>query len=139
MTAIRVPEINILGIVPYFPPVQITLFATVHPRLVVMSLDRATCFYEHALGFDRVDGSDEVVVSRERASICLCEGRERDINARDGDNPWDLFIWVTDCASLRQEFEWRNAKPITRGPQGVQIVDPDEYVLWFVQEEGVKP
>jgi catechol 2,3-dioxygenase-like lactoylglutathione lyase family enzyme len=126
---------NILGSVPYYSPLQITFFTGAAPRLVVASIDQALRYYERALGFmadQRLD--TEVVVRRERASLVLCQGGERDLCARDGCCPWDVLVWIDDYDSLFEEYELRKANPRSWGSKGMKIVDPAGNVLLFKQE-----
>ena len=128
-------HVNILGAVPYYSPLQITFFAGTSPRLVVSSIDQALHYYERALGFMAKQRLDrEVVVRREKVSLVLCQGGERDLCARDGCCPWDVLVWVSDYNSLLEEFELRKAKPILWGSGGMKITDPAGNVLFFKQE-----
>jgi hypothetical protein len=124
---------NVLGLTAYYASNQLMFFVDPAPRLAVSSLARSLEFYERALGFDQ-GGEDQrgVVVTREGASLILCEGARQDARAHDGNCPWDVLVWVSDCQSLWQEYRWRNAGPVWHG-RNMQLIDPDEYVLLFAQ------
>ena len=148
----QMPDQGLLGVVPYFAPPQMSLFLYADaPRVMVRSLARAVEFYDRVLGFDPIDeGGMEVRVRRARATVCLCQGERDALTARDGHSPWDLLFWVGDCSSLCKEYAWRGGRPtffdafgpigdgeegFSGGTRAMQVEDPDEYVLRFVQAD----
>jgi uncharacterized glyoxalase superfamily protein PhnB len=113
-------------------PRPLVHFEGVIPILRVGNLQASLDYYVRVLGFEIDWGGDSGVmasVSRDRASVMLCEG--------DQGNPgtW-VWVGVEDAGALFEEYSERGATirlPPTNYPWAYEmhVEDPDGHVLRF--------
>ena len=118
----------------------------VTPVFPVADVDATTAWYRDVLGFD-VDTFPEnppsvfAIVWRDNVEIFLqrVDGyRKPDLSERREGGVWDVYVRVTDLASL---WDRVSALPGARGPQDrfygqreIEIRDLNGYVLVFAEE-----
>ena len=111
-----------------------TRFECANAILCVSSLARSLRYYVDVLGFAEAEwgGDDFTQVSRDGASIYLCEGAQ----GRPGTWVW---VGVEDVAALHREYGASGATVLQR-PRNfpwayeMRIEDPDGHVLRFGSE-----
>ena len=108
-----------------------TEFECANPILRVMSMARSLKYYVDVLGFTNADwGSDDFTcVSRDNASIYLCEGDQ-------GQPGTWVWVGVEDVEALHEEYKAAGAN-ILHAPENypwaleMKLADPDGHVLRF--------
>ena len=108
-----------------------TTFERADPILRVASLKRSLAYYVNTLGFTNAEwgGDDFTCVSRDGASIYLCEGDQ------GAPGTW-VWVGVSDVEALFHELEGRGAT-ILHPPESfpwaceMKVGDPDGHVLRF--------
>jgi uncharacterized glyoxalase superfamily protein PhnB len=108
-----------------------TAFECANPILRVANMARSLQYYVDVLGFTNADwgGDDFTCVSRDNASIYLCEG---------GQGQPGTWVWVgvEDAEALHEEYKAAGAN-ILHPPENypwayeMKVGDPDGHVLRF--------
>jgi predicted enzyme related to lactoylglutathione lyase len=101
-------------------------FENAQPILRVADMQRALDFYVGQLGFENADwgNGDFTCVTRDRAAICLCRGRQGPEPGHGGASSgcW-VWIGVSDARALHDQLQSR----------GVRITMPPTHFLWAVE------
>jgi predicted lactoylglutathione lyase len=119
---------------PESPITPSTRFEGAVPILRVQNLQASLDYYTNRLGF-KVDWQEPAVmasVSRDRASVMLCQG------AQGNPGTW-VWVGVEDCSALFEEYTASGATiglPPTNYEWAyeIHVEDPDGHVLRFGSE-----